>query len=429
MTPNILIIMTDQQFAGAMSCAGNPELHTPAMDSLAASGVRFDQAYCTYPVCIPARQSMLTGRMPFELGYRKWGDPIDPRYHDEQLGWLFQKAEYDCVYGGKLHTPGGDPAPHGFRQICEQDDNKLAQACIDYLASEQATEPFLMVASFNNPHSICQWARHEDLPGGNIPDAQIEDCPSLPANFAIPPFEPEVIRQLQHGAPAIYPTVNNTPDDWRHYRNAYYRLIEKVDGEIGKILDTLHPSGYGDNTMIIFTSDHGDGHGAHQWNQKSLLYEECIRVPLIVSFPAQIRTSAVDDQHLVSSGLDMLPTLCDYAGLPAPDGLPGQSLRPLLETGAAPEWRDELVVEAWPFQGDPARTLGRAVLTANHRYIVYGWGRSREQLFDLAADPGEMVSLAASSRCQPILADHRERLRRYCEATGDEFGPHVPGQG
>ena len=425
MRPNVLIIMTDQQFGGALSCAGNDDLSTPAMDSIAATGVRFELAYCAYPICIPSRESMLTGRMPFELGYREWGDAMDPKFERQQLGFLFADAGYRCVYGGKLHAPKNDPALHGFENICRQDDNRLAQSCIDFL-EEEHSEPFLMVASFDNPHNICEWARNQNLPWGNVPDVPLDDCPSLPSNFAIPPYEPQIIRTVQSRQPLVYPTVGFTPDDWRHYRNAYYRLVEKVDGEISKILAALQDTGLADNTLILFTSDHGDGHGAHQWNQKSILYEESIRIPLIVSYPPTIRQGIVDNHHLVSNGLDLLPTVCDYASISPPPDLPGRSLRPLLEDSSVSDWREELIVETWPFQGDPGRTLGRMLRTREYKYVVYGWGRHREQLFDLNTDPGEMVNLAVNARYQGVLCEYRQRLRKYCEEKQDEFLKDIP---
>jgi arylsulfatase A-like enzyme len=203
-------------------------------------------------------------------------------------------------------------------------------------------------------------------------------------------------------------------------------MIEKVDHEIGRILDALHETGLEDNTLVVFTSDHGDGHGAHQWNQKSLLYEECIRIPLIISFPGKVQEEHFDNDHIVSNGLDLLPTFCDYAGIDAPRGLPGRSLRPVLEHFEAPDWREELVIEAWPFQGDPGKSTARAVITREYKYMVYRWGRYREQLIDRQADPGEMVNLAVNDRYQTILEDYRERLRRYCGSIEDPFENDIP---
>ena len=181
-----------------------------------------------------------------------------------------------------------------------------------------------MVASFINPHDICQWARSQPLPWGPIDDdVATKDCPSLPANFAVPPFEPELLRIVQGLNPSIYP-VRNWPDEhWRHYRHAYYRLVEKVDAQIGTILDALRETRLEENTVVIFSSDHGDGHGAHKWNQKTALYEECVRIPFIVSFKGVTDPGRVGATHLVSSGLDLFPTLCDYAGIEPPRSLPG----------------------------------------------------------------------------------------------------------
>jgi len=117
---NILIILTDQQAYSAMSCAGNAELQTPAMDSLAETGVLFSKTYCTYPLCTPSRASMFTGHMPHVVGINENDQPIDERFRDEEMGFLFQRAGYDCVYGGKWHIPeiAMPDGEHGFRTIC-----------------------------------------------------------------------------------------------------------------------------------------------------------------------------------------------------------------------------------------------------------------------------------------------------------------------
>ena len=114
------------------------------------------------------------------------------------------------------------------------------------------------------------------------------DCPGLPANFAVNPYDADALAFERRQNHRLYPTVTFTPDDWRRYRNAYYRLIEAVDKEIGKILDEVDRQGLWENTVVIFTSDHGDGCGAHQWNQKTALYEEVVNVPFIVCLPAPV---------------------------------------------------------------------------------------------------------------------------------------------
>ena len=418
--PNILFIFTDQQSAYAMSCAGNADLNTPAMDSLAQTGVRFENAYCTQPLCTPARASLFTGLMPHECGINANGQPIPERLRPQELGNVFQDAGYECVYGGKWHVPEiAVPEGHGFRQICGFNDRDLAGRCTEFLKQDHE-KPFFLVASFDNPHNICEWARSQRLPWGPIPEVPVEDCPNLPQNFAIPPFEPEAIRIEQATFKEVHPTSRFTDEHWRQYRHAYYRLCEKVDAEIGRILEALREQGLEEDTLVVFSSDHGDGHAAHHWNQKSVLYEEVVRIPFIVSLKGVTQPGRVDS-HLVSNGLDLFPTLCDYAGVDVPDGLRGRSVRPLAEGQDPADWRDDLAVTTYFDIPHYRGTQARMIRTQRYKYAVYSIGLYREQLTDLENDPGEMVNLAVNSNFRDVLQEHRGRLAQWCEETGDRF--------
>ncbi|SNZ12533.1 Arylsulfatase A [Natronoarchaeum philippinense] len=428
--PNVLFVLTDQQSADAMSCAGSDYVETPAMDRLADRGVRFTDTYCTQPLCNPSRASLFSGRMPHEVGASDNNSEIDERYRDEELGRLFDDAGYDCAYGGKWHVPEMTlPDEHGFETLQGMNDLTLADNCIDFLDRDR-DDPFFLVASFDNPHNICEVARNENLPWGNVESVPTEECPDLPKNYGIPPFEPSEIRTLME---ASRPSglsgnmVDATAEEWRHYRHAYFRLVEKVDAEIGELLDALDERGLTENTVIVFTSDHGELNGAHQLEQKCWGYEESVRVPFIVSYPGETLEGETDD-HLVSNGLDVLPTLCDYADITPPDDLDGKSVRPLA-AGQDTEWRDQVVVQTNIQLG------GRVVRTDRYKYIVYERGRQREQLFDLRNDPGEMVDLSENAEYGDVLAEHRERLFEWCVEHDDAFGanpqypmvPQIPG--
>jgi arylsulfatase A-like enzyme len=416
--PNILWICTDQQFAGALGCAGNDDIETPNLDRLAARGVRFEEAYCADPVCVPSRASMVTGRPPHETGVTANGEALPAEYHHETLGVLLDDAGYDCGYGGKWHVPGLDVETAGFERLCEKDDHRLAGACIEFLERDRDA-PFLLAAHFDNPHNICEWARGQNLPWGDIERPPVEECPPLPANFHIPPFEPDVLRrETRKRTKTMGSMADATPEEWRQYRHAYYRLVETVDTELGRILTALDEEGVTEDTVVIFTSDHGDGNGAHQVNQKWLLYEEETRVPLIVAGPGTA-DGAVDD-HLVSTGLDLLPTLCDYGDTEPPSALQGRSIRPLAAGRAPDDWRDRVVIETY----DPIE--GRAVRTDRYKYIVYRRGRGREQLFDLRTDRGEMVDLSVDADYADVLAEHRDLLLEWCVDTGDIFAERYP---
>jgi len=167
-----------------------------------------------------------------------------------------------------------------------------------------------------------------------------------------------------------------------------------------------------DKTLIVFTSDHGDMDSAHKMEHKSVLYEESVRVPFIMSYRPEIPEGTVDDTHLVSNGLDLLPTLCDYAGIQAPEGLLGGSLRALARGNSVKEWREYVVSES---------QNGRMLRTSRFKYCVYDSGRDREQLIDLKNDPGEMKNLAAVPEYADVLKAHRRLLQRWVERTRDKI--------
>ena len=426
--PNILFIMTDQQFAGAMSCAGNPDLKTPAMDHLAQHGTRFEKAYCSNPLCVPSRTVMMTGRMPHETGIATNMAVHTSSFDTPMLGHFFANAEYECGYAGKWHLPVklSQTERHGFSWFPEKNgtgsDVDIPAAAAQFFG-RQRTQPFLMVASFVNPHDICQWARGDTLPHGAIPDPpDAATCPALPPNFALPEHEPDVIRRIQHSSKSVYPSVDWTPEKWRQYRWAYCRLVEKVDAQIGQVLDALRKTGHENDTLIVFTADHGDGNAAHHWNQKQVLYEEPTRVPFIVSGTPFATAGVTDDTHLVSTGLDLIPTLCDYAGVAVPDGLRGRSVRPLAEGGGVESWRDYIVSETeFEYEKTVTGIQGRMLRTQRHKYIVYSEGTLREQLFDLTKDPGEMDNLAVNPDRKPLLEECRKQLGQWQRETGDTF--------
>ena len=158
--PNILYVFTDQQSAAMMSCAGNPWLQTPAMDSLARRGVRFERAYCTNPVCLPSRFSMITGRMPSFAGFRSNDWQLETagmpeKVFDNGLGNLFKAAGYDAVYGGKVHLPGFNPDRLGFDILTYDERDSLAAACADFIRNRDHGKPYLLYTSLINPHDIC----------------------------------------------------------------------------------------------------------------------------------------------------------------------------------------------------------------------------------------------------------------------------------
>ena len=324
--PGIIVIMTDQQTAAAMSCAGNPWVRTPAMDALAADGVRFTRAYCPFPLSGPCRASLVTGRMPFEVG--AFDNAIRPNDADMRagIGHRLAEAGYECLYAGKWHVPEVNlpDSGTGFRRISKMDDPALADACDAALREYDGQKPLFLVASLLNPHEICEYGRNETLQYGELAPFSTDECPNLPANFMPSTYAAEALTLEHASSPRYHDTYTYTQDDWRRYLYAYYRLVERVDREVGRIVGVLKARGLYDDSAIIFLSDHGDGVAAHGWNQKWNLQEEVVNVPLIVKAPEGAGLRGVrNDEALSNVGLDLYATVCDYAGVaPDPGALP-----------------------------------------------------------------------------------------------------------
>ncbi len=424
--PNILFIMTDQQHAGMLGIAGNTHLKTPALDGLAREGIRFERAYVANPVCVPSRIAMATGVMPGRLGV--FSNGMKARVPEEvdrnSLGKLMRRAGYDTFYGGKTHLcPELDPPKAGYDVVERDQRETLPGACIEFIRRKR-DRPFFAVASFINPQDICYAhavqagktpgsMRHVEALYREASALPAGELPPLPANYAVPPDEPDAIEA--HLSPrAITPAgVMRREYDgrqWRIYRWIYARLTEQVDRHIGKILDAVRDAGLEDATLILFTSDHGNMDAGHRLASKGLFYDESVRVPFLMKYRGVIPAGQVDGRHLVSTGLDILPTLCDYAGSDVPATLLGRSLRPVAEGRAVQDWRPCVVSE---------NSWGRMVRTERFKYCVYDSGAPRESLVDMSADPGEMKNLASGPDFREELRRHRRHLLEWIEASGD----------
>ncbi|MCH5377958.1 MAG: sulfatase-like hydrolase/transferase, partial [Planctomycetes bacterium] len=231
------------------------------------------------------------------------------------------------------------------------------------------------------------------------------------------------IRRAYQVPDGLFPVGSFTPEDWRKDRWGYYRMTELVDREIGRVLEALRKAGLEENTLIVFTSDHGDCAGAHRWNQKTVLYDESARVPLIVSWKGKTPAAATSDK-LVNTGVDILPTMLKAAGLPVPEQLPGRSLLPLALGEDQSGWRRYVVVENDMSQtgvvdGIRPRMQGRMVRTERYKYCVYDRGQQRESLVDMQSDPGEMNNLATDPDYRQVLREHRELLARFGKEHND----------
>ncbi len=436
--PNILFIITDQQnidtIAAHRSRFRHPAhganwVHTPNLDRLARRGVSFVESHSANPVCSPERSCLLTGRMASETGVITNNLGISPR--TPNLGqWFSDNSDYQTFYCGKWHLteyypslgslPGFQVLPLGGTPCGDYNDFAVSAATEAFLREYRQDQPFLFVAAYMNPHDICYWT--PPLGGAVLTAGQDyfhlgDRLPVLPPNQDYEFPDPRDQRVREWGAL-----------HWRNYAYDYYRMIEKIDNDVGRLLDAVDDRG--DDTLVVFTSDHGEGLGRHRRVQKWHPFDESVKVPLVVSCPGRVAEDRIDAEHLVN-GVDIMPTLCDVAGIPAPPDCRGRSLLPLLTAATPTEWPESIYME---FQ----RT-GRIVRTPRYKYVKF-FRASEESLrpflgrdgrpapfdparlddfqaeetvflFDMKDDPWETRNLALESQYSATVAAHEKLLR------------------
>jgi len=456
--PNIILIFTDQQTANAMSCAGNNLLHTPAMDLLANQGILFRNAYCTSPVCGPARSSIISGMMPHQTGVEWNGQSMKEEVPN--AGEIFRENGYQTVWAGKWHLPESYPQREAAKNkeiagfdilpfhdpkikrwfLGAETDPPLTQAVTDFLKKYNKEKPLFLAVSYHNPHDICMYPRKAGWFTGEdslleirhygfehrLPDVigthpeEYQPLPPLPANFGIPENEPVFVQEKRqnHDEYGVETKMSNEEFgelEWRGYLNAYYRLTEMVDKEIAQVISSLKENGFWENSLIIFTSDHGDGAAAHKWAAKLNLYEESSKIPFILTYPGKIKGDKVNEK-LVSQ-TDILPTMLEYASIQSGFTFTGKSLKSIIENPSN-TWRKFLVTELADFKPDSTRK-GRMVRFGSMKYIIYS--TKEEQLFNLEQDPGEMADLAQIEASAPEIETGRKYLKQWAEKTNDGF--------
>ena len=431
MQPNILIITTDQQSYNMMSCAGNPWLSTPAMDGLAARGTRIERAYCSNPVCVPSRYSWWTGRMPSSIGVRKNGGPLKQLPEEIGKGGLgnqLRKVGYETFFGGKVHTPADLSAEELGFDYYQSDERDLLAIDTADLIKKRGSKPWCIAANFINPHDICYQAIRAfgaadseqrllknsaqeifeldnalKWPKDFSEERFFEElCPPLPDNHEVQENEPEAIVDLINQRKfRIKAREEWGEKQWRLHRWAYHRLTERVDRQIAVVLDALETSGQSNNTVIIFTSDHGDHSASHRLEHKTVFYEEAARVPLIIVDPSQKQGGIVNSDHFSNVGIDLMATCCDYAGVECLDVHKGKSLRPVAEGKDLPGYSVGSYGE---------NQIGLMWVSKDHKYCRYDTCGIEEVLYDLKEDPGETRNCALDLGKDEALKAHRLAL-------------------
>ena len=437
--PDILLIIADQLAASALPAYGNTRIDTPHIDRIASRAARFTRCYSPCPLCQPVRAAFWTGHFPHETGVLSngWrtGERAAERIPDDMptVGTVLSGAGYEAVHFGKTHDSGSlrgfevEPvrqehveAEPGYPLNGDTwQDRYTAARAAEYLRREHE-RPFLCAVDLNNPHNICGWiGEHADPPEHHPADA---DLPPLPDNFEVADWRvrPRPVQYQCCAHRRLSQTQRWGERDFQRYVAAYEHYVQRLDDEVGRVLDALEDSGGAENTIVIFTADHGDAMTAHRAVTKhTTFYEETTRVPFMIAMPGSTSGEGRDVQQPLASLLDLLPTLCDAAGTEPPAGLWGESLLPWAR-GEREDYSREYLASEWHTEWGYTIEPGRMIRSDRYKYTRYLEGDG-EELFDLWEDPGEMRTLIDDAANRDVVERHRAMLRQHVETTGDPF--------
>ncbi|MDQ8193612.1 sulfatase-like hydrolase/transferase [Coraliomargarita sp. SDUM461004] len=437
--PNILIIICDQLSAQALPAWGNTYANTPNINSIIDSGVRCESAYSNCPLCLPSRASFWSGRYPHQTGILSNGREHTNAEFPENaptLGSLFKEAGYTTVHFGKQHDGGSlrgfdcapteeilsTPAhPSLVQNYDTWQDNYTSQRAVDFLNSYKQDAPYCMVADFNNPHNICGWIGNNA--NATPLEAEFDNLPPLPENLYLSDEElrsrPLPIQHLPNAHVRQAQIAGWDEKKIQHYLHAYHHYLNLADQEIGKLLQTLKSRADAEETLVAFFSDHGDSMtGRWMATKHTSFYEETTHVPLAFSGFGVARQGQT--LNGLCSLIDLLPTLCDFAGIQVPSETQGKSLYPALSQGNNNIDLNDAVFSQWYTEWGYTIEPGRMVRTEQFKYTHY-LEDGQEELYDLQTDPGEMHNLANSDDMLEDLQRHRDLLEQHLRTSHDPY--------
>lgn len=466
--PNLLFLWTDEQRPDTMSVYGNRAIHAPNLNRFSEECVVFDKCYVSQPVCTPSRSTVMTGLWPHMNGCTQNNVALreDVPTLPEMVG-----GDYATGYFGKWHLGDEIFAQHGFREWRSIEDTYaryyregrerdgksdyhnwllglgyepegdgfsrefaaglpiehckpkfLEQQTCDFLRRHR-NEPFMLYVNFLEPHMPFTGPLNNEHDPAEV---------TLPANFDDPieENEPEAYRKkyLDYVENGYNEYDLKKESDWRRLIANYWGLVTQVDRSVGAILTALEELGLADNTVVVYTSDHGDMMGAHRMITKSVMYEEAARVPWLMRVPGAHRQQIVKQPV---SHIDLVPTVLDVMGLETDRELPGHSLTPLLRNGQAVE--DHVFIE-WnppiPFVDGPnpggslLKTDAKPGLATRTVVSPDGWklclhDQDRNQLFNLADDPGETTNVYERPEHREVIDRLAKRIHDWQAGVGD----------
>jgi arylsulfatase A-like enzyme len=431
--PNIIFLLTDDHRWDALGVMGNPVIKTPHLDRLAGEGILFTNAYVTTSICAVSRASILSGQYMARHGIDDFNTSFSAEALAQTYPALLKSAGYTIGFVGKYGVGNPEDQPVDlydywacdpkFQPDYEMTDSagnylhhtdKVGEDMLRFLDNYGAKGPFCLSVSFKAPHV------QDTDPRQFIPHPRY--LPLFASDSIAPP--PSADPRYWESLPGFFRTEENiarvrwhmrftNPAQYQESVRNYYRLLTGVDDVVGSMLEKLAELGLGDNTVIVFTGDNGFFLGEHGLAGKWYGYEESIRVPLILHFPALADSLKGCRSEIIALNIDIAPTLLHLAGIPVPERMQGIDLLAMI-ADAGLQRRDFFYEHT--FMGSPGIPSQEGVVSPDMKYMNFV-EHDYEQLFDLTRDPGETVNLAPDPDYADLLARMRQRCSGLKEAA------------
>lgn len=457
--PNVILIMADDHAPAALSAYGGSLNSTPNLDRIASAGLRLDNCFCTNAICTPARASVHTGKYSHSTGIKTLNDVID-QSKETTLGMLMHAAGYQTAFVGKWHLGHGghsDPAGFDFWSVLPGQGSYndpelyemggtitekgyvtdvLTEKSLSWLSQRDTGRPFFLVCAHKAPHDPFQpHPKHRSLFNGEpIPEpTTFHDSYEDRAAAAGMATERVALMHLKNHLPDPVPRGLSPQEqkawNYQSYMRNYLRCVASIDENVGRILNFLDENSLSENTIVIYTADHGFFLGDHGWYDKRFMYEESIRIPFLMRFPRAVKAGA--NSRRIVLNVDIAPTILDYTGLSTPAEMQGRSLRPLTEGEPPSDWRTSMYYRYWMHLAHFNIPAHYGIRTERYKLIYY-YGEAlgcsgaidkptapEWELFDLETDPKELKNIYHNPANVSLVAALKSELDQLQRNLGD----------
>ena len=461
--PNFLFIMSDDHAAHAMSCYGSRINRTPHLDRIADGGMRFDNCFCTNSICTPSRAAILTGTWNHVNGVTTLATHMDNRLPTfvktlQAAGWqtgIFGKWHLGT---GPAHCPAGfddwavlpgqgiyhNPTfifrgpDGGQRRVVEgYTTDIITDMCLDWLDGRDRERPFMLMCHHKAPHrpwvtddAHASMFLNEDVPE---PDTLQDDYSERAAAAAAAEMRVGVHMNdtdIKAEMPRDMPEAELRSWAYQRYIKDYLRVVASIDDNVGRLLDWLDEQGLAEDTVVVYTSDQGFFLGDHGWYDKRFMYEESLRMPLVMRYPRRIESGSVSADMVLN--VDFAPTFLELAGLEPDVSIQGRSFAPVLTGDTPSDWRQSFYYRYWMHRSHHNVFAHYGVRTHRYKLIYYyadGLGHSGSvgerhepewELFDLQEDPAELHNIYDRPEMADTVAELRDELHRLQAEVGDQ---------